>query len=62
MDDNTRRVKVSKNKLGKKGRQWKTEINAAFNFTALTVQRDDEGGSITADEEDEADNYKRRLR
>lgn len=61
MDDNTRRVKVSKNKLGKKGRKWKTEINAAFNFTDLiTVQWDDEGGSITADEE--ADNYKRKLR
>jgi hypothetical protein len=53
-------VKVSKNKLGKKGRQWKTEINAAFNFTALTVQRDDEGDSITAD--DEEDNFKRKLK
>jgi hypothetical protein len=51
MDDNTRRVKVSKNKLGKKGRKWKTEINAAFNFTALTVQRDGEGDSITADDD-----------
>ena len=62
MNDNTRRIKVSKNKLGKKGRQWTTEINAAFNFTALTV-RDEEEESIAADEE-EADNYnfKRKLK
>ena len=62
MNNNMRWIKVSKNKLGKKGRRWKTEINAAFNFTTLTVQRDDEGDSITADSEDESDNYKRRLR
>lgn len=61
MDDNTRRVKVSKNKLGKKGRKWKTEINAAFTFTPLVIQRDDEGESVPTAEE-EADNFKRRLR
>ena len=42
MDDNTRRVKVSKNKLGKKGRKWKTEINDVFNFTPLTICHEDE--------------------
>jgi len=56
MNDNTRRVRVSKNKLGKKGRKWKTEMNAAFNFTPLIVQRDNEneGESIQVDDEDDS--------
>lgn len=65
---NKRFIKVSKNKLGKKGMKWGTNFHTIppdgtdYTFTPLTVQRDDEGDSITAGEEDEADNYKRRLR
>ena len=35
-DSNERKIKVTKNKLGRKGRVWTTEICESFNFTKLT--------------------------
>lgn len=49
MNDNTRRIKLSKNKVGKKGARWETKISDVFNFTPLTICRDDE--YIPADED-----------
>jgi len=34
-NDPTRTIKVTKNKLGRKGREWRTEISDSFNFTPL---------------------------
>ena len=51
-------IRVQKNKMGKRGMTFHTTISRAFNFDKLTF----EGDSITADSEDESDNYKRKLR
>ncbi|MBP7735052.1 MAG: hypothetical protein KA369_03675 [Spirochaetes bacterium] len=61
MEDPTRRIKASKNKLGPKGRRWETKINAAFNFTPLSmIQETDSSAAI--DESDYDDTIGKRLR
>jgi len=61
-EDPSREITVMKNKLGKKGRIWKTSFRSAvggtdFNFTPLTATT-----RITTTEDADTDDYKRRLR
>lgn len=65
-ETDNRIIRVQKNKMGKRGMTFFTSITSAFNFTRLDFAQDNGAGyeadSITADSEDESDNYKRKLR